>query len=253
MVPCRSSIWSGTIVVAALISALSGSGLGERAAARQQASPLDDPSSFGATIDNPMFPLSLFGDREYRGYSYDLTSGEAVETRVEEKLLPETREIAGAEVAVVEVREFEDGELVELTLDFYTQGADGTVWYMGEEVSDYEGGKVTGHPGEWLAGEGGAEPGVYMPAAPELGQNYQQENAPGVAEDTTTVVALDQPIATAAGTFSGCMRTEDVNPLDGSTEWKYYCPDVGFVREESGEKFLDLVRYGPAPAATPAS
>lgn len=253
MVRFRSTVWSGMIVIATLVSAPAGTGLAESAAARQQASPLDDPSSFSATIDNPMFPLSLFGYREYKGYAYDLTTGELVETRVEETLVPETREVAGAEVAVIEVREYEEGELVELTLDFYTQGADGAVWYMGEEVTDYEGSDVTGHAGEWLAGEGGTQPGVYMPAKPELGQTYQQENAPGVAEDYTTVVAVDQPIATAAGTFSGCLRTEDVNPLDDSTEYKYYCPDVGFVREESGEKFLDLVRSDPAPAATPAA
>jgi hypothetical protein len=251
--PRRAAGRIGILVALTLAIVVSGLGLVERAAARQQTSPLDDPSSFSATIDNPMFPLSRFGYREYKGYSYDLTTGELIETRVEETLLPETREVARVDVAVIEVREYEDGELVELTLDFFTQHADGTVYYMGEEVSDYEDGDVTGHSGEWLAGEGENQPGVSMPARAELGQTYQQEIAPGVAEDYTTVVALDQPIATVAGTFSGCMRTEDVNPLDDSTEYKYYCPEVGFVREESGAKFLDLVRYDPVPAATPVT
>ena len=34
------------------------------------------------------------------------------------------------------------------------------------------------------------------------------------------------------GSFSGCIRTDDRNPLEsGSTESKFYCPDVGTVLE----------------------
>ena len=39
--------------------------------------------------------------------------------------------------AVIEDREFEDGELVERTLDYFAQDDRGTVWYLGEDVDKY--------------------------------------------------------------------------------------------------------------------
>ena len=48
---------------------------------------------------------------------------------------------------------------------------------------------------------------------------------------------------TPAGSFSDCMKTHDEDPRSGATEFKYYCPGVGLVREESGENHVDLVRY----------
>jgi hypothetical protein len=58
------------------------------------------------------------------------------------------------------------------------------------------------------------------------------------------VIEVDQSVTTAAGTFSGCIKTEDFNPLDNLTEFKYYCPGVGFVREETPPAgHLDLVSY----------
>jgi hypothetical protein len=169
--------------------------------------------------------------------------GEQVETRVELRVRGEPSEIAGFPVRVVAVRESEDGELVEQTLDYYSQCGDGSVWYVGEKVDDYEGGKITGHGGQWQAGTGGAEAGLFMPTEPEVGDTFEQERAPGVAEDRSKVIAVDQKVEVPAGTFEGCIKTEDYAPLDKITEFKFYCPDVGLVREE-GESFSsDLVRY----------
>ena len=56
--------------------------------------------------------------------------------------------------------------------------------------NDYEGGKVTGHGGQWLAGVKKAKPGIYLPARPEAGQEFSQERAPGVAEDRSTILAV---------------------------------------------------------------
>ena len=81
------------------------------------------------------------------------------------------------------MREFEDGELVERTADYFAQDGKGRVWYFGERVDDIENGKVVGHEGQWLAGKNGAKPGLFMPAKPRVGQVFEQERAPGVAED----------------------------------------------------------------------
>jgi hypothetical protein len=200
-----------------------------------------NPADFQAAIDNPFYPLSSLGPRIYEGEEPDPDTGEVVETRLESTVLPETDVVAGVEVTVLEEKNYEDGELVESTLDYFAQHKDGSVYYFGERVDDYEGGKVVGHESQWLAGEGENEPGVFMPAEPVVGAEFEQEKAPGIAEDRSKVVATDQTVTTPAGTFSGCIKTEDFDPLGNATEFKYYCPGDGFVREEPESGFLDLV------------
>jgi hypothetical protein len=202
-----------------------------------------DPADFQAEVDNPFFPLSSLGPQVYEGEEPDADTGEMIETRVESTVLPETDTVAGVAVTVVEAKDFENGELVESTLDYYAQHKDGSVYYMGERVDEYDGGQVVGHGGQWLAGEGDNQPGVFMPALPAAGDEFEQEMAPGIAEDTSTVVALEQTLTTPAGTFDGCIKTEDFDPLSDVTELKYYCPGVGLVREEPPDGHLDLISY----------
>ena len=82
-----------------------------------------------------------------------------------------------------------------------------------------------------------------MPAKLVLDQTFEQEKAPGVVEDQSKVVALDQTVTTPAGSFSGCIKTEDFSPLDNATEFKFYCPNVGFVREDVEDGQIDLISY----------
>ena len=207
------------------------------------ATPEFDPADLLATVDHPLVPLSSIRLTVFEGSERDPETGEEIEARVESRVLQKSELVAGVQVTVVDVKEYEDGELVEHTLDYYAQHPDGSVLYIGERVDDYEDGKIVGHGGEWLAGQAGARPGLFMPAEPTLGQTFEQERAPGVAEDRSTVVAVGLDVTTPAGTFADCIKTEDFAPLDNSTGFKYYCPGVGLVREESSAGGIDLVRY----------
>jgi len=208
----------------------------------QQTSSLD-PADFQATIDNPLSPLSFLGPKVFEGEEKDPDTSETIKTRLESTVLPDTDVLAGVEVLVLEEKDYEDGELMESTLDYFAQHKDGSVWYFGERVDEYEGGKVVGHKGQWLAGQERNQPGVFMPAEPAVGATFEQEKAPGVAEDRSKVVATGQTVTVPAGTFTGCVKTEDFSPLDNVTEFKYYCPGVGLVREEPPGGQLDLVSY----------
>ena len=179
----------------------------------------------------------------FEGEERDPDTGETIRTRLESTVLPETDVVAGVEVTVVQEKEYEDGELVESTLDYFAQDRDGTVYYLGERVDEYEDGKVVGHGGEWLAGEGRNEPGIFMPSQLTIGDVFEQERAPGVAEDRSKVVATDQTVTTPAGSFGDCIKTEDLNPLDNVTEFKFYCRSVGLVREEFPGGQLELTSY----------
>ena len=80
---------------------------------------------------------------------------------------------------------------------------------MGERVDHYAGGEVVGHGGQWVTGEGDAQAGIFMPADPQVGDEFEQERAPGVAEDQSEILAVDESVETPAGSFSGCIKTED--------------------------------------------
>lgn len=202
-----------------------------------------NPADFSARVDHPLFSLVSFRVQEFEGTERDPASGAVTRTRVEKRVVEQTDTLAGVEVAVLEVKEYEGDELIERTLDYFAQHRDGSVWYFGERVDDYEDGKIAGHEGQWLAGEGNARPGLYLPAAPVVGQEFAQEQAPGVAEDRSTILAVDAELTTPAGRFTGCLRVRDYAPLTKAEGIKFYCPKVGIAREEEGDATSDLVRY----------
>ena len=61
-------------------------------------------------------------------------------------------------------------------------------------LSDREAGVVVSHEGSWRADEGDNQPGIYMRAAPAEGMTFEQDVAPGVAEDESTDLAREGPL-----------------------------------------------------------
>ncbi len=207
------------------------------------------------TVDHPLVPLTALPIKVFAGTERDSETGEAVAVRVEERVLSGTKQVAGVEVTVVRVDDYHNGEHVDTTADYFAQGPEGSVYYLGERVDEYDDGTIVGHEGAWLTGEHVDEPGVSMPAAVRVGVNFYQERVPGVAEERSTVIAVGQTLITAAGKFDGCVRTEVVDLTDvvgllgGPTEQKVYCPGVGLVREDFPGGYLELLAF-TAPTAS---
>src|SRR5919108_5682341 len=99
-------------------------------------------------------------------------------------------------------------------------------------------GVVLGQEGGWGAPAPGSPPGIFWPADPQPGMTFQQEIAPGVAEDQATILRF-ATVKTLAGTFENAIIVRDFNPLDGSSGTKAYAPNVGLVVDGP----LSLVRY----------
>jgi hypothetical protein len=236
---------AAVILAAGAAVAASASLGGGAASGTAQGDPPLDPAQFSTTVDNPLFPASTMRFKSMRGTERDAESGRLIRIRVETRVLRRTVRVAGVPVLVVQDRDFEDGRLVERTLDYFAQDRQRNVWYFGESVDDLEDGRVVGHEGQWLAGRRGAKPGLFMPAAPAVGQTFEQEQAPGVAEDRSTVLAVGIRLRTPAGRFSGCIKTRDFAPLDRLVETKYYCPRVGLARQldRRGGK-VEVTRFG---------
>lgn len=152
---------------------------------------------------------------------------------------------------VVEERESEDGELVEVSRNWFARCREtGDVFYFGEEVDLYEDGEIVGSEGAWRAGEDGAQPGVIMPGTYLLGARYFQEIAPGEALDRALHTEMDLDVEVPAGDFERCVQVIETTPLEPDDESeKLYCPGVGLVFDDG----VELVEHDPAPPPGPPS
>jgi hypothetical protein len=158
------------------------------------------------------------------------TDGEGGEQRVDVTVTAETRTDMGIEARVVHDVVTEDGQLVEDTYDWYAQDGGGNVWYLGEETKEYENGKVKTTAGSWEAGVDGAQPGIAVPATPEVGMSYRQEHYAGEAEDAAEVISVDEWVDVPFGDFRDVLMTRDFTPLHPEIlEHKFYAPGIGPV------------------------
>jgi hypothetical protein len=202
--------------------------------------------NFSLTIDNPYFPLPVKQEWVYTGEEEGESIGlEITVLNKTENLNFETGTVTTRVVEEVEwldanadgVRDRRE-DLIEVSLNYFAQTDDGTVCYFGEAVDIYEDGVVVSHEGAWRADEPNNAPGIFMPAEPQRGMTFQQEIAPGVAEDTATIVKFGT-VRVPAGTFTDAMTVRDFNPLDGSRGTKVYAPGVGLVDDDG----LTLISY----------
>ncbi len=176
--------------------------------------------------DNLYFPLKP-GTLFYEGDD----DGEWVELQI--TILRRHEIVNGIKCRIIEEVEWIDGELVEISRNYF--GAcrrDRGLYYFGEDVDIYEDGEIVSHEGAWRAGENGAKHGLMMSGRPLLGSRYYQEIAPGVAEDRAENLSLTETVDTPAGTFTDCLMVEETTPLEpGEVEYKYYAPGVGLIQD----------------------
>jgi hypothetical protein len=230
-------------VTSVLVAALAGCGGSTTTALPRGGEPVElDPADFTSEIENPWMPLRV-GAR----WTYRETDAEGGEQRVEVTVLDETREVLGVEARVVHDVVTEDGELVEDTYDWYAQDGDGNVWYFGEETMELENGKVSTTGGSWEAGVDGAQPGILVPAEPEVGMTYRQEYYEGEAEDAAEILSLDERVEVPFGSFEGVVMTKEFTPLEPDVlEHKLYARGVGLVLAlgiSGGSGREELVRH----------
>ena len=206
-------------------------------------------------IDNTYLPLVVGTTRIYQAETEDGTE------RIVVEVLDETRVVSGITCRVVRDRVYLDDVLIEDTHDWYAQDDVGNVWYMGEEVDNYEyddEGNVIeiNHEGAWEAGQDvaglgtTAKPGYLMKASPSPGDVYHQEYYAGEAEDMGEVIALEVEVTLGDGTTYTCMQTRDYTPLEPDVnEYKYYTPGIGVVLEEvvGGDERVELISVETGP------
>jgi len=162
-------------------------------------------------------------------------------------VLDETLDVGGVATRVVEEREWNGSELVEVSRNYFAMNPEtGDVYYFGEDVDAYKKGRVVNHEGSWRHGRNGATFGLMMPGTPKVGMKFYQEQAKGIAMDRAEIVSVDETLRTPAGSFARCVKTRETTPLEKlSREYKLYAPGVGLIKDGA----MELVAYGPSPTA----
>jgi hypothetical protein len=202
-------------------------------------------------INHPYMPLATLKQDIFEG------TENGKKNRVERTPMPKKQKtftIGGQEVdaLVVEDRVFVDGELEEVALDYYAQDDNGTVYYLGEDVTEYQNGKIKNHEGTWLFGKDTPVPGVMLPAHPKVGVKFKVEDVSKDIMEDDEVISVHETVTAPAGTYKDCIKISERLP-DGSIEYKFYAKGVGIVREipaDGNELLISHKTTSKQPAKT---
>jgi len=199
-----------------------------------------DPAELTSVVTHPLLMYSTLKRAVYVGKERDGDTGQSFKVRLELTACDTVETIAGVRVTAIDATDFADDEVVERSRNFYAQHRSGAVYCLAEHIDDYEGGKMVGHEGQWVAGENGSQAGVLMPAAPKPGDVFEPERAPGIAQERSKVVATARTIKVPAGTFKDCIEVEVFDPIEKTSVRRWYCPGAGLVKEAGTERVIEL-------------
>jgi hypothetical protein len=187
--------------------------------------PSFDPNNFHHPLDiaNPYLPMRAGTTLIYEG------TKDGQPTRDTFFISNGTKVVDGVTARVVHDTLYVNGVKSEFTDDWFAQDDAGNMWYLGEATTEV--GPPVSHEGSWEAGKKGAQPGIVMEAHPNMGDTYQHEYAPGVAQDTATVLSLNQSICVPYGCFRHELETKESSPLEpGVVKHKYYASGIGEIK-----------------------
>jgi hypothetical protein len=203
-----------------------------------------DTDSFTSTFDVQPGDLSATGRNPYfvlePGYQLTLEGGSE---RLVITVLDQTKVVDGVETRIVEERETNKNQLVEVSRNYYAiSKRTNSVFYFGEDVDMYSNGTLSNHEGAWQSGVNGAKFGMMMPGDALLKSRFYQERAPKVAMDRAEIISLDEHLIAPAGAFE-TLKVLETSPLEMlAREYKYYTRGIGLVQDGSAK----LVKYGKA-------
>src|SRR5215217_6542503 len=195
-------------------------------------------------VTNPLFPVSEQESVLMLGH----VDGKPFRTEV--TLLPETRIIEWQgqriETLVSQYTAYLDGRIQEVAYDLYAQADDGSVWYFGEDVADFEDGAIVTKEGTWIVGKDGPA-AMIMPADTQVGDAYRTENTPGIAFEEVTVKAVGKTLDGPLGSVKGGLLAEELY-MDGKTEGKTFAPGYGEFYTSDGSDVEALALAVPTDA-----
>jgi len=148
-------------------------------------------------------------------------------------VLDETKIVDGLETRIVEEKESVNGEIIEISRNYFAFDTNtSSIYYFGEEVDIYKNSEIVNHHGAWASGENGALFGLMIPGIVLLGARYYQEIAPGVAMDRAEILSISDTLSTPSENFTDCLVVEETTPLEpNAKDYKIYAPGIGLIKD----------------------
>jgi hypothetical protein len=199
---------------------------------------LETPTFSNPTkVDNPLFPISNLHSAVLLG------NNEGHPIRIETTLMQEPKviEVDGKAIETLESQfvSYQDGRIHEVATDWYAQGDDGAVYYLGEDVFNYEDGVVADTDGTWVAGDD-APVAMIMPADPQPGDVFRPENIPGELMEEVTIEQVDVTVDGPHGPIDGAIVAQENHTLEGVYEDKWFAPGYGEFFSGVGDSLESL-------------
>jgi hypothetical protein len=195
-------------------------------------------------VTNPLFPISTLN-------AVILGEVDGEPLKIETTLLPQTKTVDwdGQQVEALQSQfcAYLNGRITEVAVDLYAQADDGSVWYLGEDVVDYEKGVAATTAGTWRVGVDGPA-AMIMPAHPRVGDVYRTENLPGVAFEQVTVQRVGVTVTGPGGPISGAMVGQELHQDEAALEPKTFAPGHGEWFSGGGHDFEANALAVPADA-----
>lgn len=191
-----------------------------------------DPPSFSnpTNVTNPLFPISELHSAVLLGS----IGGEPFRTETTLLNYTKTIDLGGEEIDVLvsQYMALLGGRIEEIALDWYGQADDGSVWYFGENVFNYENGVLADVDGTWVTCEDGPA-AMIMPANPQVDDVYRPENSYPIVFEEVIVTSVGQTVNGPTGSVTGAITVEELH-MDGTREDKTFAPGYGEFFTGSG-------------------
>jgi hypothetical protein len=214
------------------------------------------PTDFGtpATGANKWLPLKP-GTQWVREGLTDV-GNRRVPHRVVSTVTDVSKLLDGVNTTAVLDQDYDGGQLAQESLDYFAQDKRGNVWYLGSYTEEYQGGQFVNATDAWLAGVGGAEPGIAMQADPRTGTPpYSISKPPGGASsaDVAQVVESGKSQCVPYKCYKDVLVIREGKASAPDNEYKYYAPGVGQIlntprsasQHHDVEKLINLTQLSP--------
>jgi len=204
------------------------------------------PFTHSTSVTNPLFPISDLHSAILNGH----VDGKVFHT--ETTLLPFQKLIEWTPGQCVRVltsqyMAFLGGRLQETAIDLYAQDDNGSVWYLGETVSDYApNGLVLTTEGTWQAGIDGPF-AMIMPSDPKVGDVNRAENIPGNSFEEVQVTKVHQTFNGPSGPVSGGIIAREIHQ-DAPPSNKLFAPGYGEFLSRDGHDIEAMALAAPTDA-----
>jgi hypothetical protein len=191
---------------------------------------------FVAGVSHRFFPMTPGMVRIYEG------EDEGQLRRDEVRVLAVPLDISGVACTGTHQEVFLDGELAEVTEEWFAQDLAGNVWKFGEQSVEFDEGGIALTGDSWTAGVEGAVPWMAFAADPRVGDQHFANGIDG--PEMLEVLSVNETATVPAGAFEGCLQIVE-NPDDPDEDIILYAPGVGLVSETSASGRIDLASIRP--------